>query len=131
MGFPCSLILQINFFSNHFCGLFLLHSLQGKEENSDATTERTVTVTQELSEKEATLQVDKNSEVFYGLYIEQSTSLLVREVWVSIPGKIKSDTVSPQARYRCNVSSNLCSPGAKSRRLASPLVTRFGAIRLV
>ena len=31
------------------------------------------------------------------------------------------DTVSPTARHRCDVSSELCSPGAKSRRWAPPL----------
>ena len=34
-------------------------------------------------------------------------------------------TVSPTARHRCDVSSELCSPGAKPRRWASTLVTRF------
>ena len=34
-------------------------------------------------------------------------------------------TVSPTARHRCDVSSVLCSPDAKPRRWAPPLVTRF------
>ena len=37
-------------------------------------------------------------------------------------------TASPTARHRCDVSSELCSPGAKVRRWAPPLVTRFYAI---
>ena len=40
-------------------------------------------------------------------------------------------TVSPTARHRCDVSSELCSPGAKLRRWAPQLVTRFGVIRQV
>ena len=38
------------------------------------------------------------------------------------------DTVSPAARHRCEVSLELCCPGAKPWRLAPPLVTRFGVI---
>ena len=34
----------------------------------------------------------------------------------SIPGPVISDTVSPTARHRCDVSSELCCPGAKPRR---------------
>ena len=34
--------------------------------------------------------------------------------------------VSPTACHRCDVSSELCSPGAKPRRRAPLLVTRFG-----
>ena len=56
------------------------------------------------------------------------TSLLVREVLGSILGLVKLDTVSPSARHRCDVSSELCRPGANPRRLIPPLVTRFGAI---
>ena len=37
-------------------------------------------------------------------------------------------SASPTARHRCDVSSELCSPGAKPRRWASPLVTRFGVL---
>ena len=33
-----------------------------------------------------------------------------------------------QCRRRCDVPSELCCPGAKSRRWISPLVTRFGVI---
>ena len=32
-----------------------------------------------------------------------STSLLVREVWGSIPGSVKSDTASSTTRYHCDV----------------------------
>ena len=46
----------------------------------------------------------------------------------SIPGPVKSDTVSPTARHRCNVTLELCCPGAKPRRWAPPLVTSFGVI---
>ena len=38
------------------------------------------------------------------------------------------NTVSPTARHRCDVSSDLRSPGAKLRRWAPPLVTRLGVI---
>ena len=36
--------------------------------------------------------------------------------------------VSPTARHCYKVPSELCSPGAKPRRWALPLVTRFGVI---
>ena len=57
-------------------------------------------------------------------------ALSVREVWDSIPGPVKS-AVSPTTRHRCDVSSELCCPGAKPRRWAPQLVTRFGVIRRV
>ena len=41
------------------------------------------------------------------------------------------DTVSPTTRHRCDVSSELCSPGAQPRRWAPQLITRFGVIRRV
>ena len=34
------------------------------------------------------------------------TSLLVREVWGSRPGPVKSNTMSPVTRHRCDISSN-------------------------
>ena len=37
------------------------------------------------------------------------------EIWASILGPVKSDAMSPKARRRCNVSSELCCPGAKQR----------------
>ena len=37
-------------------------------------------------------------------------------------------TMSPTARHRCDVPSELCSQGAKPRRWVPPLVTRFGEI---
>ena len=37
-------------------------------------------------------------------------------------------TMSPTARHRCDVSSELCFPGAKPRRWAPPLLTRCGVI---
>ena len=40
-------------------------------------------------------------------------------------------TVSPTTRHRCDDSSELCCPGAKPRRWAPQLVTRFGVIRRV
>ena len=46
----------------------------------------------------------------------------------SIPGPVKSDTMSPTARHCCDVSLKLYSPDAKSRRWIPPLVTRFGKI---
>ena len=39
-------------------------------------------------------------------------------------GQISS--VSPAVRHRCDVSSELCSSGAKPQRWAPPLVSRFG-----
>ena len=36
------------------------------------------------------------------------TPLTVRKTCGSIPGLVKSETVSPTARYRCDVSSELC-----------------------
>ena len=38
------------------------------------------------------------------------------------------DTMSPTARHRCDVSSELCSSGAKPRRWTPPNVTRCGVI---
>ena len=46
----------------------------------------------------------------------------------SIPGSVKSDTVSPTARHRYDVSSELCCPGAKPHRWTSSLVTCVGVI---
>ena len=46
----------------------------------------------------------------------------MREVWGSNPGSVKS----AQSRHRCNVSSELCSPGAKPRRWIPLLVARVG-----
>ena len=37
-------------------------------------------------------------------------------------------TVSPTARHRCDVFSELSSPGAKSRKWAPPFVACFGVI---
>ena len=50
-------------------------------------------------------------------------TLTMREVWDSIP--------SPTTRHRCDVSSELRYPGAKPRRWAPQLVTRFDVIRRV
>ena len=47
----------------------------------------------------------------------------VRELMSSIFGSVESNTVSPMARHRCDVSSELYCPGAKP-----PLLTRFGVI---
>ena len=49
------------------------------------------------------------------------TSLSVPEVWDSISGPFRLDTVSPLRRFY-----GLCCPGAKPRRWAPSLVTRFG-----
>ena len=40
----------------------------------------------------------------------------------SNPGSVKL----VRCRHRCDASSELCCPGAKARRWASPLVARFG-----
>ena len=56
------------------------------------------------------------------------------EVWGSNHGLVKSGTVSPTARHRCYVSSELCCPGAKPRRWGGwgpTLVARFGVITRV
>ena len=45
-----------------------------------------------------------------------STKLLVWEARASFPGPVKSDTVSPTACQRCDVSSKLCCPSTKQRR---------------
>ena len=52
----------------------------------------------------------------------------MRQVWGFIPGSVKSDTVSLTARHRCDVSLELCSPGAKLSRWAAPLNSCFGVI---
>ena len=54
-----------------------------------------------------------------------STLPSVREVWGSIPGPVKSGTVSPTARYRCDVPLDLCCPGAMRRRWPPPLVSPY------
>ena len=41
---------------------------------------------------------------------------------------LKSDTLSPVVRHRCDVSSELCCIGAKLQRWTPSLVTRFGVI---
>ena len=40
----------------------------------------------------------------------------VRKVWGSIPRSVKSDAQPQTARHCCDVSSELCCPGAKPRR---------------
>ena len=57
--------------------------------------------------------------------------LSVRKVWDSIPGPVKSDTVSSTARHRWDDFSELCCSGAKPRRWVPSLVTRFGVIKRV
>ena len=49
----------------------------------------------------------------------------------SIPGSVKSETASATSCHRCDVSQELCCPGAKLRRWASPLVARFGVMARV
>ena len=44
------------------------------------------------------------------------TSLSARQIMGFIPGPVKTDKLSPTARHRCDVSSELCCPGAKPRR---------------
>ena len=41
---------------------------------------------------------------------------------------VKSDTVSPTACHRCDVSSELCCPGTEPRIRTPPHVTRFGVL---
>ena len=53
---------------------------------------------------------------------------MARKVTGSFLDPVKSDTVSPMVRHRCDVSSELCCPGAKPRRWAPPFVLRFGVI---
>ena len=59
------------------------------------------------------------------------TPLLLRKVLRSIPWRVESNPVSPITRHRCDVSSELCCSGAKSRRWASALVTLLDVIRRV
>ena len=46
----------------------------------------------------------------------------------SIPGPVKSVTVAPMNRHRCNVSSKLCCQAPSRRDGVWPLVTYFGVI---
>ena len=46
-------------------------------------------------------------------------------------GSVKSDSVLPTARHSCDVFSELCCSGAKSRRWIPPLVTHFDVITRV
>ena len=55
-------------------------------------------------------------------------SIMVLEVLGALPGTIKSDSVTPTASHRCNVSSELRCPDAKPWRWATPLITRFVVI---
>ena len=50
---------------------------------------------------------------------------LSAEIRGSIPGPLKSDTLSPTVRHRCDVSSELCFPSAKPLRWAQPLVYKL------
>ena len=45
--------------------------------------------------------------------------------------RLATELTTPTTRHRCGVSSELCSPGARPRRWAPQLVTRFGVIRRV
>ena len=66
---------------------------------------------------------------FSGLLFQLlNASLSVREVWDSITRPVKSHAVSPLTRHRCDVSSALCCPGAKTRKWVPPLVIRFVVI---
>ena len=51
-----------------------------------------------------------------------------REVCSSNSGSVKSNTISPKARHRCDISSQLCHPGVKLRGCAELLVKNFGEI---
>ena len=59
---------------------------------------------------------------------EDLESLSTRKIWSSIPGPVKLVTVSPKACCRCDVSSEPCCPGAKSRRWIPPVTTLLGVI---
>ena len=54
--------------------------------------------------------------------------LSVQEVWGSITGPVKSDTVSSTTHSRCDVSSKLYRPGAEPRKRIPPIATSFGVI---
>ena len=56
------------------------------------------------------------------------TPLTVPEFLVSIPKPVKPNIVSLTARHRCDVSAELCCPGAKPRRWVPPIVARIGEI---
>ena len=57
-----------------------------------------------------------------------NATLSKQEVWYSIPGPVEFGTVSSMTRHRCDVSSELCCPGAKLLVRAPSLVTHFGVI---
>ena len=45
-------------------------------------------------------------------WYNSAIALLVQEIWGSIPWPVESDTVWPTARHHCDVSLELCCPGA-------------------
>ena len=61
----------------------------------------------------------------YQLGWRLKTFLSMREVWGSIPGQGKLNTVSPTACLRCDVFSK---PRCLSAKMDPPLVTSFGVI---
>ena len=55
--------------------------------------------------------------MFSGLPVDLTVTFLsVPEILGSITGPVKSDTVSPTAEHRCDVTPELCWPGAKPWR---------------
>ena len=56
---------------------------------------------------------------------------LSAEVLGSLLKPVKSDALLPTARYRCDVSSELCCPSAKSRRWIPLLITRCAVVARV
>ena len=75
-------------------------------------------------------------QLFISWMTGQSASLLnaslsVREVWGSISELDKVNTVSPTARHRCDLFSELCCTGADLWRRISSLVARFAVIQRV
>ena len=56
------------------------------------------------------------------------TPLSASDILSLIPAPVTLETVSPSARHFCDVSSDLCYPGAKPRRCSQSLVTRLGVI---
>ena len=57
-----------------------------------------------------------DSDHLISLALLFNTLLSGRKVWGSIPEPVKSDTVLPTGHHRCDVSSELCSLGFKSRK---------------
>ena len=107
-------------------------SNESKESDDASESSSSQTVSEKPAEKQSEDQQEDNVSIQctwndqYAGRLAQllGTSLSVQKVWGSIPGPVKSGTVSPNGR--CDVSSELCWPGTKPWRSAPPLVARFG-----